>query len=160
MPSALLLRLHQLTIRIAIAFSNPSLELADGPTTIHNERCAGCEGSVVARKEERHLRDFLGFADAAERRDATDGALRHRAAALYPRYHRRIDCAGTNRVNANVIAAVFERGDFGYRDYACLRRTICRRVAQADQSRDRRRIDDRTAAVFDHVGQGVFHSEP
>src|SRR3984957_17958481 len=137
-----------------------ALKSSNGPAAVNDERSTRGERGFVAREEQRHLRDFLGLADAPERRDAVDGALGHGAAALYPRDHWSVDGARTDRVDANVVTPVLQRGDLGDRDDASLRRAVRRRIAQADEAGDRRGVDDRAAAILDHLGDGVFHSEP
>src|SRR5271169_2996086 len=66
----------------------PRAASTNGPAAIDDEWRTGGKGGIVASEEQRHFRDFFGLADAAEGRNAVDGALGHGAAALDPRDHR------------------------------------------------------------------------
>src|SRR5712692_3505151 len=129
-----------------------------GPSAVDDKRRAGGERRVVTGEEQRHLRDLLGLADAVETRDSLHRGA-GRLAAAHPPHHGRVDRARADCVDADVVAAVFERGDAGQRDHAGLGGAVSGRAFEADQSRDARGVDNRAAAVFDHVRQRVLHPQ-
>src|SRR5229473_169548 len=81
-----------------------------GPSAVDDKRRAGGERRVVTGEEQRHLRDLLGLADAVETRDSLHRGAGSLAAA-HPPHHGRVDRARADCVDADVVAAVFERGD-------------------------------------------------
>src|ERR1700682_103947 len=83
-----------------------ALSLHDYPAIGMQDRAAEV-GALLARQEERRIRDVDRLADSLER-DAPDGAL-EALAPLHLLGHRRIDHARTDRVSGYIVAAEVPR---------------------------------------------------
>src|SRR3954465_7253348 len=108
---------------------------------------AGDPGALVGAEVDGHPGDVLAGAGPAER----DLALHHRVPALAARdvvEAERVDDAGADRVDADVVAAGLRcRPAGGWRD-ACLRRRVRSSARRHQLPPDRRDVDDAAAVAL------------
>ena len=86
--------------------------------------------------------------------------LARRIALERARQHRRVDHARTHTVDADAVAAIFRSGGLGQADHRVLAGGIDRLRRRAHQARHRCRIDDRPAALLEHLADLVLHAQP
>ena len=77
-----------------------------------------------------------------------------------PVAHRRIDAAGTDRVDADALGRDVERGALGQSDHAMLGRMIGGASGQADETAERRAVHDRTAVLLLHLDEFMLEEGP
>jgi len=111
----------------------------------------------VRRKIERHPGDILGRADAAKRMAALVALAQPLVLAMqHVRHHRRINRARADDVAAHLVLRVRYGDRARERNDAALGRGIGMHAADPEQSRERRRVDDRSAAGRDYCGNRIL----
>src|SRR5208282_4027370 len=80
-------------------------------------------------------------------------------AGLIAMEDRRVDAAGADAVDANLVLRELERCRARQVDDAGFRRAVGVQPVEAADTRDRRRGDNRAAANFAHLGRRMLHPE-
>src|SRR5438093_2145173 len=132
-------------------------EPAREPAVGHDRR-ARDRGGLIAREEERHVRDLLGPEKPPDRVLGGQIFPRPPAHLVEQREHGRVDRAGADAVGADVPPPVLEGDRARQVDDAGLGRAVGRRQHLAEEALDRRRADDRAAAAREERGERGAHA--
>src|SRR5215212_6042802 len=142
---------------------------ATGPPRDSPRRVAGIDGEhgaghvrgLIRAQPQARLRDLLRLPEAAEQADDRRELLLGHADSLERAAdHRRVDRAGTDRVDADALRGVLERGHLGEADHAVLGRDVRRVVRLRPERADRADVDDRPAvALLEHLRELVLEAQ-
>src|SRR5437016_2338198 len=122
-PTAETSKLLLPSFRVFMCFSKTS---DDRLAAVCHERMAHNKPGAVRTEPENRVGDFLGLTHSSDGFLRDDFRPAFRRPAGEPTHHRRIDIAGTHRVDANVLRCVVERGRAREADHAVLRSRVSR----------------------------------
>src|SRR5260370_38361470 len=129
----------------------------DGVAAVHHKFGAGDERSFVAGKEKCTPSDLLGLGAAFER-----SRLDERLKLFLPDdvEHRGEDEPWVDRVDADFVGGVLDRGGIGEEANGALGAVIGGGAGRADETVDGRDVDDGAGAALSQRGDGILHPEP
>src|SRR5258706_15089650 len=133
---------------------------ACGISAIDNERVTDHEACARAAKPKNGRGDLLRSTKSANRHVSHD--LFHSVWFLsqHLRYHRRIDRPWAHCIDADSSGGIFERGALRQPDHSMLGGMVCCSARDADQTANRRVVDDGAASLLTHLAQLVLHAVP
>src|SRR5258707_11678211 len=119
-----------------------------------NQQCrARAPRRFVAGEEQRHTRDIVRLAGAANRLRLGQSPL---ATFCRRTPDRSVDTAGTDAIDADAIFTQFDRRTLSEVDYTGLGRAVNRWAKPSLHSRDRSGGDDRATARLAHLGNRIL----
>src|SRR5881397_3319765 len=121
---------------------------ARGVSAIDNEGVADHEACARAAKPKNDSGDLLGLTKSANRLVSQDVFHGVWFLSQHVRNHRRIDRPRAHRIDANSSGSIFERSAFRQPDHSVLGCMIGRSTGDADQTTNRRVVDDGAASLL------------
>src|SRR6266576_5756953 len=137
-----------------------SLLSARGISAVDNERVADHEACARAAKPKNSSGDLLRLTKSANRLVSQDVFHGVRFLSQHVRNHRRIDRPRAHSINANSSGGIFERGAPREPDHSVLGCMVHCAAGNADQTANRRVVDDGAASLLAHLAQLVLHAVP
>src|SRR4030095_9108070 len=125
-------------------------ELLGRVTAINSKNLSGSERCSGGTKPDYDTGDLFRLADAADGSRGFYHLLYFRRSRHEVAIHSCLDRPGRDGIDSNVLWGIFQRDRFGYPVDGVLAGNVDRNLGHADQSRDRRVVDDGTAAGFQH----------
>src|SRR6266404_3623301 len=131
-----------------------------GVSAINNERVTDHEACTGATQPKNGRGDLLRSTKSANRHVSHD--LLHSVWFLSQHLsnHRRIDRPRAHRIDANSSGGIFEGSALRQADHSMLGCMVGCSTCDADQTSNRRVVDDGAASLLAHLAQLVLHAVP
>src|SRR5438874_9273390 len=136
------------------------LPSARGVSAIDNERVADHEACARAAQPKNGSGDFLRLTKSSNRLVSQDVLHGVWFLSQHVRNHRRIDRPRAHRIDANSFGGIFERSALRQPDHSVLGCMVGCAARDADQTANRRVVDDSAASLLAHLAELVFHAVP
>src|SRR6266550_2596359 len=133
---------------------------ARGVTAIDNEGVADHEACAGAAQPKNGRSDLLGPTESPNRLVLQDVFHGVWFLSQHVRNHRRVDRPRAHRIDANTSGGIFERSALRQPDHSVLGCMVGCAAGDADQTANRRVVDDGAASLLAHLAELVFHAVP
>src|SRR5213593_1771632 len=133
---------------------------ACGVPAIDNEGVADHEACARAAKPKNGSGDLLWLTKSANRLVSQDVFHCVWFLSQHVRNHWRIDRPRAHSINANSSGGIFERGALRQPDHSVLGCMVHCAAGNADQTANRRVVDDGAASLLTHLAQLILHAVP
>src|SRR5215203_5660704 len=143
--------------RLGFPSRSPSVR---GETAVDRQADTDHEARAGAAQPQHRRGDLLGSAEAANRLLFHDLGYRVRLAFEHVGDHRGVDRAGADRVDADAARRVLDTCALGHADHGVLGPVIGCALRKADETTQRRAVDDGAAPLLAHYAQLVLHAGP
>src|SRR5207237_4229461 len=133
---------------------------ARGVAAIDNEGVADHEACARAAKPKNGRGDLLRPTKSPNRLVLQDVFHGVWFLSQHVGNHSRIDRPRAHRIDANTSGGIFERSALRQPDHSVLGRMVGCAASDADQTANRRVVDDGAASLVPHLAELVFHTVP
>src|SRR5438094_40484 len=137
-----------------------SLLSARGVSAVDNECVADHEACARAAQPKNGRGDLLGATKSSNRQVSQDVFHGVWFLSQHVANHWRIDRPWTHRIDANSSGGIFERSALRQPDHSVLGCMVGRATGDADQTANRRVVDNGAASLLAHLAELVFHAVP